>query len=274
MPPTLRSPFLVGLLLSSTGLGLAAEATAQEDPAQLIERVTAIFEASCAPCHNPDAELPGAAEAWDGARDLRATAANRLLVTPGDPEQSLLYREVEEGSMPPGGVGIPPLTEEERADLAAWIADVTLLSEEVLGAAAPESTVGVGGTTTPPRGWSLGRMHTPLVAFPIVLLVAALIADLLRRRRAAHFCLGLGTLSAFLAAAVGRAAASWIGATGTTFLAHAVLGVAAAVLALVTLIFYAGSAKEEPATPVAVRWLMVVTVVAVLATGYWGGKLG
>lgn len=127
-----------------------------------------------------------------------------------------------------------------------------------------------------------GRVHPMLVHFPIALLIAAAVLEMLRRKgrerpaRGAYACLGM---AAFFG--VAAAAAGWLNAAlephsrslATTLTNHRWLGVATASCALLAFLFatlqrfgWAGAA-----TPY--RGLLLLAAILVMPTGHLGGTL-
>jgi plastocyanin len=128
----------------------------------------------------------------------------------------------------------------------------------------------------------LGKFHPSAANFPIALLVAAAIAEILfalTRRptfdAANRFCLWFGALAAVLTGTLGwflggfrTADTSWVMTT------HRWLGTATDVLAVVALV--AGEASRRPGRETVRRWfgvLLVVVALMVLAAGFFGGAL-
>ena len=130
----------------------------------------------------------------------------------------------------------------------------------------------------------LGRLHPVFVHFPIALLLAALVAELVRRRRveihdgpseAGFFCLVLGTAGALVAAASG-----WLFAEhdppgmSELLLRHRWSGTGAAVAALVTCFSawrWRRTANAELARPTRVG--LALTALLVALSGHLGGTL-
>ena len=94
-----------------------------------------IFDNSCMPCHqgnNPSGGLD-----LSSYENVMAGGNSGAVVISGDYENSILWQEVESGSMPNntanGPLGIPDLTSEEIALIENWIIDLqcmTTLCEE------------------------------------------------------------------------------------------------------------------------------------------------
>lgn len=130
----------------------------------------------------------------------------------------------------------------------------------------------------------LGKFHPAVVHFPIALIVAAALAELLflRSRRqlfsdAARFCIGTGAVVALIAAGLGWAAghfASYPGELGGVLETHRWLGTSTALLGTLTagfseLRFH----KEAVWIPKAFRTVLFLTALLVPLTGYFGATL-
>jgi plastocyanin len=128
----------------------------------------------------------------------------------------------------------------------------------------------------------IGKFHPPAANFPIALLVAAAVAEVLLVATgrpafdsANRFCLWFGALTAVLTGTLGwfmggfhTADSSWVMTT------HRWLGTSADVLAVATLLV--GEACRRPGRQRARRWfgvLLVIVALMVLAAGFFGGAL-
>jgi plastocyanin len=128
----------------------------------------------------------------------------------------------------------------------------------------------------------LGKFHPAAASFPIALLVAAAVAEVLWAvtgqptfDAASRFCLWFGALAGVLTGTLGwflggfrTADPSWVMTT------HRWLGTSTDVLAVVTLL--GGEAGRRPGRQRARRWfrvLLVVVALMVLAAGFFGGAL-
>lgn len=131
----------------------------------------------------------------------------------------------------------------------------------------------------------VGRLHPLSVHFPIALLCAAALAELLHlvcgrsgARQAMRFCLGLGTLGALCAVLLGLAAArgeSFPGELAAAFERHRVLGIATAVLAIACWLLAARATAEGAGPRLLLAWraLLTLTVLALVLAGHFGGIL-
>lgn len=128
----------------------------------------------------------------------------------------------------------------------------------------------------------LGKFHPPAANFPIALLVAAALAEVLLAATgrpvfdaANRFCLWFGGLAAVLTGTLGwflggfrTVDPSWV------MTMHRWLGTSTDILAVVTLLV--GEASRRPSRQKARRWfgvLLVVVALMVLAAGFFGGAL-
>ncbi len=128
----------------------------------------------------------------------------------------------------------------------------------------------------------LGRLHFPLLHFPIALLVVVVFVELFggtrlqaeRKKDTAVALLTLGAVAAVITAVSGLAYAQgedFTGAQATTFQLHRAVGLGTAALAVV-LAALRRSPDGAPAAR-AYRPLLVVGALAVLVTGHFGGEL-
>lgn len=259
--------------LTLTLLMLAAppqEGVASEVAQLLTER--------CAACHSAESDQPRARRKWGDAADLAATASNPKLIVPGNLEESELYQVIDFGEMPPPDSDIAPLNAEQKALLASWIeagapppapppeAPTAPPEDHVAGERAEE-----GGGSAFMR-W-VSHFHPLIIHFPLGLLSAAFLAELLARVRptwktesAASFCLGLGALSAVPSAGLGWLLAESLSRSGSDLELHRWLGVSTALLSLA--IWWAS--HRYPAR----RLLLLFVLAAIVgATGHTGGVL-
>ncbi len=140
----------------------------------------------------------------------------------------------------------------------------------------------------PPRGlfaklirW-LGKLHPPAVHFPIALLTAAAVAELLRMATGkpafdaiTRYCIWFGTLTAVIAGALGWCAGgfrltnpSWV------LMTHRWLGTSTVACAgLVLLLSEASWCPDRRRTRMSFRVALLVVAVLVSATGFFGGAV-
>lgn len=231
-----------------------------------------VLATRCAPCHAPGSDEPKALREWDCADDLLASLALGDLILPGDPEGSNLFLTVDDGDMPPDDWEGGMCTAEEVEALRAWI---SAGAPPPADAKDPKTPKAGDSSRSPWRKW-LGKLHPAVVHFPIALLVMALLADLMRQRAAARFCLGFGTLGAAAAAGLGWLAGESIVGKEELLFQHRWSGIAVAVLALITWILYRRRTREDGPSggdPGWVRWLLVALALLVSLAGHWGGEL-
>ena len=140
----------------------------------------------------------------------------------------------------------------------------------------------------PPRGFFaklirwLGKFHPPAVHFPIALLTAAAVAELLRVATGkpafdaiTRYCIWFGTLTAVIAGALGWCAggfrltdASWV------LMTHRWLGTSTVACAgLVLLLSEASRSPDRRRTRMSFRVALLVVAVLVSATGFFGGAV-
>lgn len=131
----------------------------------------------------------------------------------------------------------------------------------------------------------LGKFHPPLTHLPIGLVLGALIAEfglvLTRKelfRNAANFCIVVAALGALGAATLGwfngglaLVDDDWVQTT------HRWLGTSTAILSVLTCLVLARTvlraSAEHPPPRTALRVMLVITVIVVTATGFFGGSL-
>ena len=219
---------MLALLASVLALAALPQESAARDVAELLEQ-------RCAVCHSEGSETPKAERKWANANDLAATAANEDLVVAGDPDESELYVVLDMEEMPPEDSDVAPLTETERALVAEWIRAGALVPEDSAAASDGSESTGKPGSLL---RW-ISHFHPLIVHFPIGLLTAAFLAELLYRLRpswrtdsAATFCLALGALSSVPSAALGWLLAAHTSHSGFELDVHRWLGTLTAALAL------------------------------------------
>lgn len=272
----------------------ATSALGQSVGDDLGKAAATLLGSRCSSCHGPDSKEPRAVRAWPDATDLAATVANEDLVVPGDPDDSTLLFVIADGEMPPSDSGVTPLSTEETALITQWIeagAPMPAPAESVDVAVEGEEPAATPGSTEPTKsevkapkaksaGWMkkpvpkwLGHFHPLVVHFPLGLLTAALLAELLSRamkkrelQSAASFCYTLGALAAVPSVAFGWLLAASTSNHGDELTYHRWLGVGTAALALLLLRpFYVKPGLRLPI-------LLLLSALAG-ATGHLGGSL-
>lgn len=263
-------------------VALLCSVTAQDaadDPAVAVAR---LLSERCADCHSADSDKPKARKAWVDANDLALTARNPKLVTPGDPDESDLFAAVSFDDMPPPDSDVAQFTEDEKALLESWIMDGAVVPEPAAesesdepgteSAEAAAEASDPGWMRHPITRWA-SHHHPIIVHFPIGLLMAALLAELLGRAfkrpqllATATFCLTLGALSALPAAGLGWLLAEQSNQHDGPLFWHRWLGVSTAALSVVTLLV--GFKRPK------MRLVLLLVVGALVSlTGHLGGTL-
>jgi uncharacterized membrane protein/mono/diheme cytochrome c family protein len=241
---------LAGFLLS--WLLLVASMPAQEAVAPALEvQVRALFEQSCAQCHD-SAQRAKPKGDFGHVQDLARLAADTELVTPGQPMKSDLYRtmieEDPEFRMPPPDSDVHKPTEAEIKLVHDWIVGLAqpAVAVAVVAAPAPVPVLVVGKPKPKPKAppsasTVFARTHVMWVHFPVALLILAALVDWLALplRRTAQWlpvlqwCLGVSAVSATFAVIAGWMLASKEGYAPDTVALHRWLGVATAASAWV-----------------------------------------
>jgi uncharacterized membrane protein/mono/diheme cytochrome c family protein len=159
---------------------------------------------------------------------------------------------------------------------------LTVVGAGVAALAWPALASGDASTSVPLPVALLGRLHFPLLHFPLVLVFAVLAVEVFggtrlqpqARRDFGAVLLNLGAVLGVATAISGLAYAQGEepgGAMASTFAWHRAAGLLSATL-LVVLVALRRAADDTPAAR-AFRPLLVVAAVVVTATGHWGGEL-
>jgi uncharacterized membrane protein len=181
---SLRSSCALLLFLFSGAAGwAAATAPVKDEQLQLAAEVRAIFDAKCTDCHG--AELPRPKAKFGYVLDLKRLAANPKFVVPGKPEQSDLYDLISHDEMPGEDANVPPLTVEEKEKVRRWI-EIGAPGELPPGIE-KETVVPVAVVEPAKNGeplWKkslrwVGKFHPASTHFPVGLMFAAVVAELL-----------------------------------------------------------------------------------------------
>ncbi len=206
-------------------------------------RVRAIFLAKCSECHGRSLSRPRAALYL---HELRQVASNPEWVVPYAPEKSYLWTLLQNDDMPAKGARSGPLTAEEKETVRAWIAaGAPVPPSQTIAPQPPRQVAAEPVPDAPaPRSWMtrllawVGKFHVLVIHFPIALLAAAALGELLATWRgsrlpdpAVRYCVLLGAAGAVAAVALGWLHADIGGAGGTSGLLalHRYLGTTAAV---------------------------------------------
>lgn len=273
---------VVLVVLPAPMSALAQPVVGERDPAV---EVRAVFAEKCAGCHGPD--LPKPQGRFGYVLDLRRVAGNPEMVVPGRPDQSELWALVSHGDMPPADSPRGPLTGAEKEAVRAWIAagapDVGTTPAEASSASPdPESPAAVVPPSPTERTVRyLGMFHLILLHFPIALLFAAVIGELLALWRgirgptsSVRFCLLLAAVFVVPTVPLG-----WLLATGGNgagapqLLAfHRWAGTAAGLSVLAAAACARRDARREERSWRG-RIALVVATLLVAATAHSGGLL-
>lgn len=150
-------------------------------------------------------------------------------------------------------------------------------------AVATPSQNGAGGFTLERLTHWLGKFHPAAVHFPIALLMAAFLAELIamlsgseRYASAGRYCLALGALSAILACALGWfwEGFKWTDGDWVLMTRHRWAGTFTALLSIILLILCPLSARPDAKTSKRLyRVTLLITVALVGLTGFLGGVL-
>ncbi|MHB1158079.1 MAG: c-type cytochrome domain-containing protein [Phycisphaerales bacterium] len=248
--------------------GIVAPVRGDDLSAQTLD----IFQQRCAACHGTAVEKPRGKFGF--IDDLRRLVKDRDYIAAGDAEASELWRRISDPdpdfAMPPQETKHGQLTRIEKETIRQWINE---------GAKVPADSGTTAATTTAPQpAFSagravafVGRFHPVVVHFPIALVIAALAAEMLRRREAARVCLTLGAAGAIAAAAMGWALWLHTSAAGereTYMTLHQWVGTAMAVWTAMTW------GLERSKLPR--RYYLAALVIAAAGiglVGHWGGLL-
>ncbi len=247
--------------------------------------VRGIFATKCAGCHGPDLAKPKGRFGY--VLDLRRVAENPEMVIPLQPTESELWVLVQRGEMPPSDSPHGALTPEQKEVIRAWIAagapdasPVALESSSSVRSEPPIPTLMEMAPAERIVRW-LGKLHLLLLHFPIALVLAAGLAELLSvwqrnptPSESVRFCISLGALAAIPTAAFGWLHAEAGNGTGSPqlLIAHRWLGTAAAVW----LVFTAVCVELDTRRGVRsrrVRFLLMCGVLITALVAHLGGQL-
>lgn len=248
---------LAALLLLSLAL---PQQQGEEDAAQ----VRALFASKCLECHHPESKSRKGKREFDQAYDLRAVVdhwGDRIT-----PDLALLYEVAEDRSMPPKDSDVPRMTEEESELLLRWTlagspmpSDGNPFVDLEMAALYLQPKEQDGPPPPPPPapstferiGLLFGRLHSPLVHFPVTLLFLAAVLRLLRLRnlQEGHFklerlCLLIGVPTGALAAGSGWVNAANTGAGGEELWWHRWIGIGVTVLGACLLLLHKRFGKQ------------------------------
>ena len=267
------------------------------DPGALAEEVFRLFHSRCSQCHSPTSTRKKATRKWSDSADLGELRTRHVEVdgrVPEDIRETDLWFILREGLMPPPKSPVPPLSEAEIQTVRQWLESgaPTDVSPDVraeveaalLDTDAPHSSQSPEardrGFLNHLLGW-LGGFHPVVVHFPVGLLLAAALAELLSiltrwdgLRSAARFCLILGALGAAAAAPLGWFDAMFDDRGGLPLFLHRWLGVSAAVLAAgAVLLNEIDRRAASPTARLLFRVVLFLNGAVVAAAGHFGGVL-
>jgi uncharacterized membrane protein/mono/diheme cytochrome c family protein len=273
---------------TSAATATAAAATIPAEgggKASLPADVGSILQIKCSQCHGAGLAKPAAGLGY--VTDARKLVAEGKVV-PGKPDDSPLFRLVNSKAMPPATAKAGGLSPEQIETIRQWIAAGAeawaVPAMAATGPAAGRTPASMPATAPAAPGMveRIGRLHLQLVHFPIALLLAALLAEILHRispagnwRRCARYCLWLGALGAVAAATTGwllDSSREWGAATEEYLEPHQWLGTATAILAVGMVIFCAVLARPEGK---GAAWIVLAGTLAlgglVSLAGHYGG---
>jgi uncharacterized membrane protein/mono/diheme cytochrome c family protein len=250
-------------------------------PPALATQVHAIFQAKCVECHGPDLARPKGKFGY--VLDLARVAANPKMITPRNPSKSDLYQMVWDNEMPDPKGSSPPLTDEEKALVKAWIE---------VGAPAPSGAGPASGASPTPKLTlarrivrDVGQFHPPSTHFPIALLIVALPAELMWMltrndswKQVVRFCVALAAVSAVVTATLGWCDAvfsNYRGASAQILTWHRWFGTGTAVWAVLTAALSESLHRKGNPSRLArtFRVTLLVGIILVSVAGYLGASL-
>jgi mono/diheme cytochrome c family protein/uncharacterized membrane protein len=275
----------------------AAQAQAAARARDSGREVLAVFSAKCAVCHGPDLRKPKGHFGY--ILDLKQLASDPEKVIPPNPQDSDLWGLVERNEMPPADSPCGALTMEQKESIRTWIAAGAPDALPVVAkppanepsnasAAVPSDPA----STAPPKlspAYStvgrfllwLGKFHLLLLHFPIALVIAAGITEILsclqqqpKPSGSAGLCLWLAALAAIPTAGFGWLfAAAGNGARLPQLLtAHRWLGTTAAVWLAFTAVAAQRDARRGRRSNF-VRLLLTLGILMTAITAHLGGLL-
>jgi uncharacterized membrane protein/mono/diheme cytochrome c family protein len=285
----LRDPDVNRIAASALALALIlltySACGADYPPPSLATQVHAIFQAKCVECHGADLARPKGKFGY--ILDLSRVAANPKMVTPRNPSKSDLYQMVWDNEMPDPKGSSPPLTDEQKAIVRAWIEVGAPALSEAGTTNSLASDVSPAPKLTLARRIvrDVGQFHPPSTHFPIALLIVALPAELMwmftRKdswKHTVRFCVALGAAAAVITATLGWCDAvfsNYSGASAQILTWHRWIGTGTAVWAVFTAALSEWAHRKGNSAPLilAFRLTLLVGIVLVSAAGYLGASL-
>jgi len=257
----------------------APDPSAPRAPGQ--ETASQLFQKHCEKCHGADGagravrvSMPGIPDLTNGPWQGRRSEAQLLV--------SILDGKGDD--MPPFAAKI---SAEQARGLVAYVRAFAPTPEEAgreqeeTTSVQPEETKAPGGFSAKLIGW-LGKFHPPTVHFPIALLTAAALAEVLRMATgqriyaaSSRFCIWFGFLTAVIAVVLGWFLGGFrLTDTSWVLMTHRWLGTATVVCAGLLLVLSEGSQyPDRRRTRLWFRVSLLVVVQLILATGFLGGAL-
>lgn len=248
--------------------------------------VRGVFAAKCAGCHGSDLAKPKGRFGY--VLDLRRVASNPEMVIPSRPDESELWALVGRGEMPQPDSPHGPLNAAEKESIRAWIAagapdaapPVTGGPSAIAGIE-PPSTASVDVSAVDRTFRALGKCHLLLLHFPIALMLAAGVGELLSVWRgsrvpspAVQFCLLLAAGTAVPTVALGWLHAAAGNGVGSPQLltVHRWLGTVAGIWVIGTALCAARDVRRGPRSR-GTRGALVIGIAIVVATAHFGGLM-
>ncbi|QJW94385.1 c-type cytochrome domain-containing protein [Frigoriglobus tundricola] len=242
--------------------------------------VRRVFAAKCAACHGPELAKPKGRFGY--VLDLKRVASNPEMVVPSRPDESELWVLIGRNEMPPPDSPHGPLSVGEKETVRAWIA-----------AGSPDAQVPSAANSdapepSPPRvrapdraiRW-FGRFHLLALHFPIALMIAAGVGELVSVWRgsrgpspAVQFCVLLAALAVIPTVILGwlHAAAGSGAGSPPLLTAHRWVGTIAGIWVVGTA---CGAARDVRGgrRSRGVRVALAIGTVLVVGTAHFGGLM-
>lgn len=263
---------------------LASAAITSAQPVADDVAVRNILAVRCSECHG--AQLAEPDGKFGHILDLKRIITDGLIV-PGDPDESELFQLIDFDEMPTSAAKNGPVSAVEKQVIRRWIAEGAKVDPVALDLGPAPHRPGDVIVETEAGGGIvelLGRFHPAAVHFPVALLIAALLAELLgmcccggSMRPAVRFMMWLAVPAAAVAAVLGfiqEDFGTYTGERRELLDQHLWSGMTATVLALIGLVVLEVSTRRNAD---ALRWvfriLLVLAAVVVGLTGHWGGLI-
>jgi len=250
------------------------------------DEVWNVFASKCAGCHGPDVAKPKGRFGY--VLDLRRVARNPEMVIPYRPDKSELWLLVKQNEMPPANSPHGALAPAQKEVIRSWIA----AGAPDASAATVDARASIRSELASPAPMELasadrilrllGKLHLLLVHFPIALVVAAGVGEVLSvwhrnplPSESVRYCLRLSALAVIPTVGLGWLfAAAGNGAGSPELLtAHRWLGTTAAVWLVITAVCAERDACRG-ARSHGVRLLLGSGVVITALAAHLGGLLG